>query len=96
MGNYQLTNEAEAEIEGIYEYSIVNFGLEIARDYIFGLHEKFEILAGNPSWGNDYNFINPGLYRYEFRSHSIYYQASGANILIVRILGNRQDPARHF
>jgi len=73
MENYQLTNEAETEIEKIYEYSILNFGLATARGYISGLHEKFEVLAGNQSWGNDYNFIRFGLYRYEYRSHSIYY-----------------------
>ena len=96
MEKYQLTSKAEDDIEKIYEYSILKWGLVTARDYFLGLHEKFGLLADNQSWGNDYDFISPGLYRYEYRSHSIYYRSSGDLILIVRILGNRQDPARHF
>jgi toxin ParE1/3/4 len=96
MAKYRLTNKAEAEIEAIYEYSVLSFGLETARDYLVGLHEKFELLAEHQSWGGDYGFIAPGLRRYEYRSHSIYYQVTGSDILIVRMLGNRQDPARQF
>lgn len=54
MAAYQLTNKAESEIERIYEYSILNFGLRVAQDYVSGLHHCFELLADNPSWGNDY------------------------------------------
>lgn len=96
MRKYQLTNRAEDEIEHIYEYSILNFGLDVARDYLTGLYQCFDTLADSPSWGNDYGTIERGLLRYEYRSHSIYYQATEAGILVVRVLGNRQDPARHL
>jgi plasmid stabilization system protein ParE len=32
----------------IYEYTILNFGLEQARGYLLGLQEHFEALADNP------------------------------------------------
>lgn len=96
MEKYQLTNKAEDEIDGIYEYSILNFGLNTAQKYISGLHECFVTLADNQSWGSDYGFIKSGLFRYEYRSHSVYYQNTEYGILIVRILGNKQDPARHL
>ena len=96
MARYQLTNKAEADVGSIYEYSIVNFGLRTARDYLSGMHDCFDILAENPSWGNVYGFIEPGLCRYEYRSHSVYYQETKTGILVARVLGNRQDPARHF
>jgi len=96
MGNYQLTKKAENEIGDIYEYSILNFGLAIAQEYVLGLHDCFNLLSENQSWGNNYSFITPDLHRYEYRSHSIYYQANENTTLIVRILGKRQDPARHI
>lgn len=96
MGSYKLTQKAEEEIENIYEYSILNFGLSVAQDYVTGLHKCFGVLADNISWGNDYGNIEPGLWRYEYRSHSIYYQITEGGILIIKVLGNRQDPARHF
>jgi toxin ParE1/3/4 len=96
MAVYELTRKAENEIERIYEYSIVNFGLTVAHDYLVGLHECFQLLADHQSFGTDYGFIKSGLFRYEYRSHSIYYKPTEEGILIVRVLGGKQDPARHI
>jgi toxin ParE1/3/4 len=96
MAIYQLTNKAEIEIENIYEYSIINFGLQVAQGYLLGLHDCFDLLADHQSFGTDYGFIKSGLLRYEYRSHSIYYQPTEDGILIVRVLGAKQDPARHI
>lgn len=97
MAAYKLTQKAEADIEAIYEYSIENFGLGVARSYIDALFERFDLLADNPSWGNSYDFITPGLRRYEHESHSIYYVSDDqGGAMIVRVLGAKQDPARHF
>lgn len=96
MAIYQLTNEADVEIDDIYQYSITMFGLTTAREYVSGMYEKLELLADNQSWGSDYSRIKPGLLRYEYRSRSIYYQSQGVDILIVRVLGNKQDPVRHL
>ncbi|MEZ5690391.1 MAG: type II toxin-antitoxin system RelE/ParE family toxin [Rickettsiales bacterium] len=92
MANYKLTNNAESNLDNIYEYSILNFGLEIARKYMLGLHECFDLLAKNPTWGSNYGFICNGLLRYEYRSHAIYYINDKKNILILNILGGKQDP----
>jgi len=54
------------------------------------------LLADQQSFGTDYSFIQLGLLRYEYRSHSIYYQLTEDGILVVRILGAKQDPARHI
>jgi toxin ParE1/3/4 len=96
MGKYQLTNNADSKIDEIYEYSILNFGLDIAQDYILGLHERFQLLADNPTWGNDYGHIKNGLNRYEYVSHAIYYQQTDEGILIVEVLGSKQDPKRNL
>lgn len=96
MENYQLTHKAENEIADIYEYSIINFGLAVAQEYVLGIHDCFNLLSENPSWGNNYSFIAPSLYRYEYRSHSIYYQTNEQTTLIIRVLGKKQDPARHI
>ena len=48
------------------------------------------------SFGNDYSFILDGLLRYEYRSHAIYYQRNQHDILIIRVLGSNQDPARNI
>jgi plasmid stabilization system protein ParE len=48
------------------------------------------------SWGNDYGLIKPGLLRYEDRSHAIDYQPTGDGILVVRVLGGKQNPTLHI
>jgi toxin ParE1/3/4 len=96
MAVYELTAKAESEIEGIYEYSITNFGFSVAQDYLMGLHACFQLLADHQSFGTDYSFIVLRLRRYEYRSHSIYYQTTEGGVLIVRVLGGKQDPARHI
>ena len=48
MAVYSLSTKAADDIYGIYEYTILNFGLEQARDYLLGLHERFQTLASPP------------------------------------------------
>lgn len=96
MASCRLSSKAEQEVEQIYAYSIENFGFETAIEYVDGLHQRMQILAENPTLGRDYNHVEHGLKRYEHRSHSIYYIPDKGGIFIVRILGARQDPARHF
>jgi plasmid stabilization system protein ParE len=44
-----------------YEYTILNFGPEQARAYLLGLHERFQILADNPSVGRSAALLTPEL-----------------------------------
>lgn len=97
MAAYKLSAAADADIDAIYEYSIVNFGLAVAREYLAELFARFELLADHADWGSDYGHIVPGLRRYEHTSHSIYFtRLDTGDVLIIRVLGARQDPARHL
>ena len=92
----KFSKEADDDLKGIYVYSLENFGLRQARKYKTNLGEQFLALCSNPVIGMIYNHIKQGLRRFVYQSHSIYYQIEDSYILIVRVLGNRQDPARHF
>ena len=96
MENYQLSDAAISDLDALYLYGILNYGLRQADDYYDGLIDKFEMLFKHPDWGNDYTFIAPNLYRYEYGSHSIYCQYKVECVLIVRVLGYQQEPARHL
>jgi plasmid stabilization system protein ParE len=39
MAVYSLSAKAAADLSGIYEYTILNFGLTKAREYLTDLHE---------------------------------------------------------
>lgn len=45
MARYRILAEADADIEKIYPNGIETWGLAQARNYLHGLHERFEFLA---------------------------------------------------
>lgn len=51
MAIYSLTAKAAEDLERIYEYSVLTFGLVQARSYLNGLHQLFQTLADNPMLG---------------------------------------------
>lgn len=52
MADYSLSEKAADDLDGIYQYTIINFGLNQAREYLLGMRERFERLAEHPLQGN--------------------------------------------
>lgn len=96
MAAYSLSGKAVSDLDDIYEYTILNFGLEQARAYLLGLHERFQILADNPGVGRSAAQLAPDLGRHEYQSHIIFYIPKETGVLIVRVLHTRMDAKRHF
>ena len=95
MGAYRLTRRAAADLDAIFEYTALRFGLGQARSYFNMLHECCRRLAGNPGLGRSAESLAPGLRRYEFRSHVVFYLAESPELVIVRVLHSRMDAQRH-
>ena len=96
MAAYSLSSKADADLEGIYEYTILNFGLEQARTYLLGLHERFETLAEHPMHGRKADELAPGLRRFEYQAHIVFYVPKDQGIRIVRVLHQSMDVKRHL
>ena len=96
MAAYSLSGKAVSDLDDIYEYTILNFGLEQARAYLLGLHERFQILADTPGIGRSAAQLAPKLRRHEHQSHIIFYIPEETGALIVRVLHARMDAKRHF
>lgn len=96
MASYSLTTKADADIDGIYEYSIQAFGLTQARTYLTGLHARFDALAEHPLHGRAADALAPGLRRSDYESHIVFYLPQDDGILIVRVLHQRMDVALHL
>ena len=95
MAAYRLSRKAAVDLDGIHEYSIMNFGTVQARSYLSRLHERFEILAQQPMLGRQADHLAPGLRRYEYRSHVAFYVPEVGGVMIVRVLHKSMDVARH-
>ncbi len=96
MASYNLSNEADADLDQIYESSFLNFGLEQTQKYFLGFHECFRTLAENPRLGRDYSHVKKGYRRHEYQSHSVYYMITAPDILVVKILHKNQDPGKNL
>lgn len=96
MAGYSISSKAADDLEGIYEYTILQFGLEQARVYLLGLHERFQTLAEQPTQGRKADELAPGLRRVEYQSHVVFYMSKDDGIRIVRVLHQRMDVTRHL
>ncbi|MDE2882316.1 MAG: type II toxin-antitoxin system RelE/ParE family toxin [Acidobacteriota bacterium] len=95
MAAYRLTRRAAADLDAVFEYTAERFGLVQARSYFQGLHACCERLADGPRLGRSAESLAPGLRRYEFRSHVVFYREESGSIVIVRVLHERMDAPRH-
>jgi toxin ParE1/3/4 len=96
MPSHRLSHEAVADIEFIGDFGIRTFGLTQALKYHVGLESRFELLSEFPRIGSPCYDLQPGLYRFPWKSHAIFYTIHPDHILIVRVLHARADFARHF
>ncbi len=96
MAAYRLSRKAASDLDEIHEYTIVNFGLTQAQDYLNGLHERFGNLSQQPSLGRKADQLAPQLRRYEYRSHVVFYVQESNGVVIVRVLHRNMDAPMHF
>lgn len=93
---YRLTSRADADLEALFEYSVLNFGEARADKYVAGLIRRFEFLGENPFAGSEKGHVKPNAQLSVYGSHSIYYLVEDKGVLILRILGAGRDPLREL
>lgn len=96
MAKYKLSGLAETDLTNIYEYGILNFGLQQAKEYLAKLEETFQVLTDNKNLGRGAYEFYPELRRFAFESHIIFYLPTDFGILIVRVLNHSMDFDRHL
>jgi len=89
MTSYRLTDAALADLDRLYEFGILNFGLVQADSYFDGLVDYFQVIAENPLSYVTVNEIRSGYRRAIYQSNSIYYYLENTVVVIVRILGRQ-------
>lgn len=65
MADYSLSSKAATDLDRIYEYTILNFGLEQAQKYLLGLHATFGEFAEHPKLARSAGELAEGLRRCE-------------------------------
>ncbi len=93
---YVLSEEADFDLDSIFDYTSTEFGFNQAIDYLSELEMLFDKLAKTPTIGKARNEIKIGLFSFPMRSHIIFYRVMGNHIRIVRVLYGGKDLVKNF
>ncbi len=96
MAEYRLSPAAQGDLDGIFDYTVTQWGLEQAVRYTQALEAACADLAEAPSQGQDCGHIRPGYRRRAAEHHFIYYRITDYGIAVMRILHERMLPSRHL
>ena len=96
MTRYVLSPRAQADMEGIWDYTAERWNSVQAERYVRALQEAIETIAADPLRARPCDHIRAGYRKYSFGSHVIFFRAAASGIDIVRILHQRMDFERHL
>jgi toxin ParE1/3/4 len=89
MARYKITVAAQGDLEQIYCYGVLHYGLKKTEEDTSGMLSQFEELAKFPKRYPAIDYIRKGYRRCVYGAHSIFYQILDDEILIVRIIGRQ-------
>lgn len=91
-----ISRDADADLDGILDYSIAAHGREIAEAYLRTIHAAFDRLSNFPELGVARSDLSAGLRSLPCGGHRIFYVVQADSVLIARVLHKAMDPARHL
>jgi toxin ParE1/3/4 len=93
---YKLSNLAVKDFECIFEYTLLNFGVEQADGYTESMHSALQTITEQPFIGYECPELAEGLRRHDHHKHAIFYRLQSDGVYILRILHQQMEPLRHF
>lgn len=91
---YKLSQLADGDFAGIYDYTLFKFGEAQADRYTEALAAFLETLSQMPDMGLELERL-PGVRRIVFHAHNIFYTSQSDWIFVARILHQQMDASRH-
>ena len=96
MSRFVLSPAAKRDLDGIWDSSHANWGIDQAETYVLEIGQHIATLATQRHLGRACPEIRTGYFRYISGSHVIFYRQIEDGIEVVRILHERMDPRRHL
>jgi len=91
MLHIEISNQADADIEAIFDYYINQFGQDQTVKYLLGLDASFDLLAQNPRAGKFRKELEYDLYSFVYVSHIVFYRFNVNRLRIERVLHSSRD-----
>lgn len=98
MYSIRFTEQADADLLGIYIYTYSTWNEDQAIEYTDGLKATVNKLAENPKrLGTvDRSAVRSGYRSYRYKSHLVFYRVSAQFVEVIRILHKRMDVGKQF
>jgi toxin ParE1/3/4 len=93
---YRLTRKAGQDVINIYHFTDQKFGRKQADRYVENLKQRLSLLFEREELAQPIESCGSHTYRALYQSHTIYFKRETDGILILRILHQSMDPARHL
>lgn len=91
LSDYRLTPAAQDDLEAIWLYGYQTWSIEQANHYIDTLEKTFKNLLFMPEIAREYTAFNPPVRIHPSAEHIIAYHVQNDYLVILRILGGKQD-----
>ena len=88
---YKLSDAAEADLDGILDYTWTRYGADQAERYYLELRETMALLAGTPLIARERRDLNPPARIHPHGRHLFVYRVRERHILIIRVLHQSMD-----
>jgi len=93
---YILSQEADNDLEEIFDYTFEEFGFNQAVKYLDEIAEVFVKIINTPEMERSRNEIKKSLYSLPTGSHVVFYTIQIDRIRIVRVLHGAKDMPKSF
>ncbi len=91
LADYRLTPNAEADLEDIWRYTAQAWSPDQADTYIDSLVQTIETLVAMPTIAREREEFDPTVRIHPAAEHLIIYRVEESFLLVIRILGGRQN-----
>lgn len=88
---YKLSVRAEQDIDRIDKYTMQKYGIDQSDQYLSEIMKVLNIIVSAPKSGQERNKVKKGIRSLPANKHIIFYKILRNEILIVRVLHQKED-----
>ena len=96
MLRLKLSPKALQDVENIYEYTFVSWGIKQAEKYVDELNDAMIALCKKTELGSLYYFKSGNFRKMNVNRHILFYRRTEKELIVVRILHERMDLTMHL
>ncbi len=96
MSAVDVSDAANADLDGIYDYGAEQFGEVAAEAYLRRFNGIYDLIRDFPLSGMVQDRVRPAIRSLPCGSHRVYYDVEGGHAIVRRVLHKAVDVERHL